>query len=117
MQGKLSRTITKKLSGRIFKIFFLTPYINTPTSHKKNRYPRGGVSLRFRSWNIFYVEVNPTQNRSRREKRLDAIEELKPSDGDSMALVRVVLEGLSSHNKNQQNRLSEGLRFLWLSTG
>jgi len=61
--------------------------------------------------------VNPTQNRSRREKRLDAIEELKPSDGDSMALVRAVLEGLSSHNKNQQDRLSEGLRFLWLSRG
>ena len=41
MQGKLSRTITKRLSGRIFKIFFTEGYI--VYSRPREKYPVTGV--------------------------------------------------------------------------
>ena len=47
MQGKLSRTITKKLSGRIFKIFFTEGYI--VYSRPREKHPvTGGVPIEAR---------------------------------------------------------------------
>ena len=43
MQGKLSRTITKKLSGRIFKIFFLQRDILYVADREKNTQYEGGA--------------------------------------------------------------------------
>ena len=39
--------------GLRFLEFFSHPYILINQSHTKNLYPRGGVSQKFRSWNLF----------------------------------------------------------------